>query len=193
MVGYPAMQLIASIRVRSVMRLAAPVLALLLLGCAGRRPLTNLARSEPIFSPEVFFSGSTLGSGELKIDLSRTRAVAVHGSGHLEPDGTLVLDQIVNVAGANPAKRQWRIKQTAPRRYAGSLTDASGQVVGEVIGNQLHLSYRLLKGGLAADQRIYLVAGGETALNHMTFSKLGVVVAVLDETIRRVRCAAPSC
>ena len=180
----------ASLLRRSVL---APMVAALLTGCAAAPPMTNLARPEPIFSPEAFFSGQTVGSGELKAAFSHARAVTVHGSGRVEPDGTLVLDQEVTVAGAKPAKREWRIKATRPGRYAGSLTDASGQVQGEVTGNELHLTYRMLKGGLAADQRIYLVGDGRTAINHMTFSKLGVALAVLDETIRRVDCTSIAC
>ena len=43
-----------------------------------------------------------------------------------------------------------------------------------------------MAGGLIAEQRLSMQPDGDTALNRMTVRKLGVVVAVISETIRRV-------
>ena len=81
-------------------------------------------------------------------------------------------------------KRTWVIHETAPGRYAGTLTDAKGPVTGSSEGNVLHLAYTM-KGGFGVDQWLYLQPGGKVALNRMKVSKLGITVAKLDETIRK--------
>ena len=58
-------------------------------------------------------------------------------------------------------------------------------MAGDVTGRRLHLHFHM-KDGVVADQKIDLADDGESAQNHMTFRKLGVIVARLDETIRRV-------
>jgi len=139
----------------------------------------------PRFSAQAFFVGATRGDGRLKIAFSAAKAVTVAGQGHVEPDGTLVLDQTVTGAAAKPEQRQWRIREVSPGRYAGTLSDAAGPVTGVVTGNRLHLHFHM-KHGLIADQWLDLSADGQVARNRMTFARMGVRVAVLDETIRRV-------
>ena len=139
----------------------------------------------PPFVAERFFAGRTEGTGTLRIAFKKPVASIVHGRGRVEPDGTLVLDQTV-IEGSKPATtRQWRIRASGPGHYAGTLTDASGPVAGEVTGNRLHLTFAM-KGGLHADQKLDLAPDGQSAHNIMVISKLGVTVASLDEMIRRV-------
>ena len=156
-------------------------LVLTLAGCAGAK--SSLQAPRPVFSAERFFAGHTEGEGRLKIAFSSARAVSVHGDGEVEPDGTLVLDQLVEQEGKDPERREWRIKRTGSG-YTGTLTDAEGPVRGDVRGNRLHLQFKM-KGGTKAEQWIYLQPDGKTALNRMRVSKLGVTVATLDETIRK--------
>ena len=143
------------------------------------------AASTPHFSAQAFFAGATEGDGLLKIALKPRRHVRVLGHGGILADGTLVLEQTVTVVGEAPVHREWRIREVAPGRYAGSLTDAAGPVEGIVDGNLLRLNFRM-KHGLDAEQRLYLAAGGGIAHNLMMIRKFGIVVATLDETIRKV-------
>lgn len=170
-------------------RLAAVPLTLLamlaLVGCASVPPRPDLRLAAPVFCAERFFSGRTEGEGLLRIGFSSGRAVHVHGRGHVDGDGTLVLDQAVERASRPTQQRQWRIRQVAPGHYSGTLTDAAGSISGAVEGNSLHLRFRL-KGGLDAEQWIYLQPDGVTAINRMTVRKFGVPVASLRETIRHV-------
>ena len=108
--------------------------------------------------------------------------MTVEGRGHIEPDGTLVLDQTVTEGAKPPTHRQWRIHSVGSGHYAGTLSDAAGAIVGETEGNRLSLRFPM-KGGLAAVQRLTLAPDGGSAHNIMTISKLGIRVAVLDETI----------
>ena len=43
-----------------------------------------------------------------------------------------------------------------------------------------------MKGGVQAEQWIYLQPDQRTALNRMRITKLGVTVAQIDETIRKI-------
>ncbi|TPG18483.1 DUF3833 family protein [Sphingomonas koreensis] len=156
--------------------------SLLLIAAAPATP--DLAAPRPVFQPDVFFAGRTEGHAELKVMLHSTKPVHVIGRGHMER-GTLVLDQTVMQQGKKPEQREWRLHQVSPGRFAGTLSDATGPVAGDVAGNCLHLAYEM-KGGMKVEQRIYLQPGGKTALNRMTVSKLGVTVAHLNETISKL-------
>lgn len=151
-------------------------LALLLLAAA--------PDAAPPPDPIAFFVGHTEGVGDMKIVMRPAYAMAVHGLGRVDADGAIVVDQRVEEDGKPPHQREWRLRLTAPGRYAGTLTDAAGPVAGEMIGGRLRLSFRM-KGGLAAEQWIGFDPDGRTAHNVMRIRKQGMVVARLDETIRR--------
>lgn len=153
------------------------ILSLLLLAAAPSLP------PAPRFDALAFFEGESRGEGRLKVATRAGRLVHVRSSGHREGD-TLVLDQRVNAEGAPPRERSWRIREVAPGRYAGTLSDAAGPVSGETRGDRLHLSFRM-KGGLKADQWLTLAPDGQSAHNVMKVRKFGIVIATLDETIRR--------
>lgn len=166
------------------LRRGLPLLAVLMLpACVGVPRLAAVAPS-PHFVAETFFAGRTEGVGTLRIAFRKPVTVIVHGHGVVAPDGAIMLDQTV-LEGSKPATtRQWRIA-AGPERYTGSLSDAAGPVTGTVTGNRLHLVFAM-KGGLHADQQLDLAADGASAHNIMVITKLGMTVASLDETIRRV-------
>jgi hypothetical protein len=161
------------------------IAAVALAGCGSASPSPELAAPRPLFRAEQFFAGRTEGRGSLKVMFKDTQQVRVEGIGRAEPDGTLVLDQIVRRGTIKPQKRQWRIRPVGQGRYEGTLTDATGPVRGEVTGNLFHLRYPM-KGGVNAEQWIYLQPDGRTALNRMRITKLGVTVGRLEETIRKI-------
>ncbi len=166
-----------------IRRIAPSLIApLLLTTCVGAPPVVVPA-PQPAFNALAFFSGHTLGTGQLRKLFSATEQTIVHGSGRVE-NGTLVLDQIV-AEGDKPARhRTWLIHSDGPGHYVGTLTDATGLIVGESDGNRLHLAFTL-KGGLPTDQWLSLAADGQSAHNIMVVKKLGLRVAVLDEDIRK--------
>lgn len=142
-----------------------------------------LAAAPPAFDPLRFFAGRTEGTGRLHIVMRHPRTVRVHGRGRVQ-GGELVLAQTVDEAGAPLRSREWRIRQIAPGRYAGTLSDAHGPVTGEASGDTLNLRYKA-KGGVAIEQRLRLAPDGRSAANRLVARKLGIVVARLDETIRK--------
>lgn len=163
------------------------VLVLVALSLGACVPLGHLARehaTSPVFDPIAYFAGRTEGRGSLKIVTKPRQAVTVEGHGVTDGDGGIVLDQDVR-QGDGPVKhRTWHLRQTAPGRYAGTMSDAVGPVTGEVTGNTLHLSF-MMKRGLRAQQWLYLQDGGQVSRNRMVVTKLGMPVASLDETIAR--------
>ncbi len=136
------------------------------------------------FDPLTFFAGRTEGVGDFKIILRRTHHVRVHGRGVLQGDGSIVLDQTVEDGAKAPKNRQWHIRQVAPGRYTGTLSEARGNIQGETIGDAFHLKYRT-KDGTRIEQWITLSPGGRSAHNRLVARKMGVVVARLNETIRK--------
>ena len=145
--------------------------------------LAALLASAPSFDPLAFFAGRTEGVGRLKVALSRSVPVAVQGEGTLQPDGSLLLEQRISEGTKPPRTRQWRIRRTAEGGYTGTLSDALGPVTGEVEGNRLHLAFR--GKGVRIEQWLTLAPDGQSAQNRLVARKMGVVVAELDETIRR--------
>lgn len=138
----------------------------------------------PVFAPKQFFLGTTEGIGQLKIVLRKTRATRTVSVGRIERDGALVLDQTVEQEGAETRRRQWRLREVAPGRFSGTITDAQGEVTGVVAGDTLHLAYRM-KSGEKAEHWIQVAPDGRSAHNHMVVTKFGMSVATLKETIRR--------
>lgn len=170
---------------RSASAKAGLLAAVALAGCSASAPDEGLARAQPVFDPAVFFAGRTQGDGTLKVVFKDAQPVRVQGSGQIAPDGSLTLDQVVVRGGRPPERRQWRIRRAGSGSFAGSLSDASGPVTGDVRGNRLHLAYPM-KGGVHAEQWIYLQPDGRSALNRMRITKFGMPVASLNETIRKL-------
>ena len=166
-------------------RLAASIaLVALLSSCAGGPPPSSIAAGPP-FAAERFFAGRLDGTGMLRIALHAPSTTHVTSIGKVAPDGTLTLDQHIEQQGKPARDRQWRIRPLGNGRYTGTLTDATGPVTGEAVGNRLHLRFSM-KGGMRVDQWLTLSPDARVAQNRMIVRKLGVTVATLDETIRTV-------
>lgn len=158
---------------------------MLMLGGCVSVPRMAPAAPVPQFSAIDFFTGPTEGRASLKIIFSKRHPVIVHGKGVEGADGMLTLDQTVEEAGKAPRQRQWLIRETQPNRYAGTLTDAVGGVIGQTRGNKLTLRFTM-KGGYRTKQLLTLAPDGQSAHNVLIVRKFGLTVAVLDETIRKL-------
>lgn len=168
------------------MRLLPIMLLLLTASCVSAPPPARISEATPSFDAIRFFEGRTQGEGQVKVALSGPSWVKVQGQGTLQPDGVLVLDQLIERGGAEPERRQWRIWEVRPGTYRGTLTSAEGAVAGRAEGNRLHLRYRLKQGGLDVRQWIDLQPDGRTALNRLSLSRFGMRVGTLEETIRKI-------
>lgn len=154
---------------------------LALAACAAAAP-PEARQPGPAFDPVAFFTGATRGDGKLDQIMKGVRAVTVDSVGKPEANGALTLTQRIAMQGDPPRTRIWRLKQVAPGRYAGSLTDASGPVETVVIGRALRIRYPM-KGGLKVEQWLTALPGGRAIDNHLTVTKWGLRVATLRERI----------
>lgn len=167
------------------MRLLLTPAALLLSACAAAPDPQQPDLSAPTFPVMSFFEGRTEGSGVLKVAMRSPQPISVQSHGRIGAGETLSVHQTI-VEGDKPARtREWRIREVAPGRYSGTLSDASGPVTGEATGNRLHLTFRM-NGGLDAEQWLTLAPDGRSARNVMIVRKFGLTVATLEETIRKV-------
>jgi len=180
------MDLLASPRASHTMRLIFLAAAWLATVSAFTPPHKELAAAAPVFHAEEFFIGRTEGQGTIKVAFRAKMPMHVQSAGHVDRDGTLVLDQVVKHGDDPPDRRQWRLKRTAGGGYTGTISDGKGPVFAEVRGNCLHLRYTMTKGSMRAEQYIYLRPDGRTAINRMTVKKVGITFATVEEVIRKV-------
>ncbi len=152
-------------------------------GCVSTGMPRGVAATTPRFDAIDFFDGHHEGVGILKIAMREPSATRVHGSGHRDGD-SLMLVQRVEQGGKPDRRRTWRLTRVASDRWEGTLTDAKGPVVATARGNALDIAYEGEAGAIR--QTIRLDPDGRVAHNHLTVRKLGVIVAVLEETIRKI-------
>lgn len=136
------------------------------------------------FTPAQGFSGPSHGDGSLKILFGKPRTYHVDSFGQRQSDEVFRLDQTVTFEGNPAQQRFWLIREIAPLRYQGTLTDASGPVKGQTIGAQLSLRYRV-KAILVMHQTLRLSQDGKTIDNSGRITFLGIPVGSLHEIIKR--------
>ena len=141
------------------------------------------APAHAAFNPVEFFRGRTHGSGVLKIIFQSEKRMTVDSLGVVEKDGSLVLKQIIHEPGKDPRTRYWRLRESAPNIYEGTLTDAAGPVRVEVKGETIRIRYRA-KDNLNFDQTLEPVSASEVH-NHMRVKRFGITVARFEEVIRK--------
>ncbi|HET9353966.1 MAG TPA: DUF3833 family protein [Sphingomicrobium sp.] len=134
------------------------------------------------FDPVAFFTGATQGRGELRELLGKPKRTSTQSVGRVDKDGSLVLDQKVAVEGDPLRQRRWRLKQVAPGKFSGTLSDAKGPVEAEVRGQTVRIRY-VMKGNIKVEQELTAQPGGRAVINRGTFRKFGMKVAIMKERI----------
>lgn len=142
----------------------------------------------PALAPLAFFEGRSRSAGTLRVMFRSPRTILVESHGVLAADGLLTLTQRIDEQHKPLRTRIFRLREVSPGRYAGSLSDASGPVTGELHGNRLRLGYRMA-GGLRVDQRIRFTAAGRVARSRISIYRMGMLAGTLDETIGRIEAA----
>ena len=167
--------------------LAFVALGLFLSGCLTAKPVEDFTMQAPELSPEAFFSGSAHSWGVLETaGGAPSKVFHVESRGEAEPDGSFRLDQTVAFEGEPSKARTWVLQRRGAHDYVASLTDASGEVVGEAYGPLFHLRYPMKSpAGATMEQWMYLQPDGRTLVNEASIRLAGVVVARLSELISR--------
>jgi hypothetical protein len=145
---------------------------------------TSAPAAEPI-KPMQFFEGRTEGSGIVKVFLKKSYRSRSVGIGKMQADGSLLLVQRVEEDGRPAHERRWKIRQTGPRSFSGTMSDAIGPVTVDQVGARYRFRFRL-KGNLSVEQWLEPMPGGKSAKNSMTVRKLGVRVGSGEGIIRKV-------
>jgi hypothetical protein len=167
------------------MNLRFSLLLLLLAGCVSVPRAPQAADGAAPFPVAGFFTGRSEGQGVLRVMMQDARPVRVRSQGRVARNGEIVLSQHIEEEGKSARQREWRLRETAPGRFTGSLTEATGPVRGEVRGGRLLVSYRM-RGGLDVSQTLTMLPGGRSVRNVLVVRKLGMPVAALEETIIKV-------
>lgn len=143
------------------------------------------AGAVPLQHPLRFFEGRTETVGTMKAIMKRAHRVESIGHGTIGSDGALTLVQQVRDEGEAPHQRIWHIRQVGPTRFAGTMSEASGPIVIEQVGDGYRFSFNL-KGGLAAEQWLVPNRDGNSGSSVLTVRKFGVTVARSEATVRRL-------
>lgn len=137
------------------------------------------------FDPFVFFSGSTRGDGTLKVAMKDSESFKVESRGRSDGKDGFVLDQVIHRASKPPKQRRWFLREIAPNTLVGTISDSPGAVRGRIVGDSLVLNYPV-KGGLRAEQIMTPEGNGRVVRSNIVVKKLGVVVAKVQELIRKL-------
>jgi hypothetical protein len=135
------------------------------------------------FNPVEFFRGRTHGEGTLKIIFQSAKQMSVDSVGRTEKDGSLLLEQVIHEPGKPPRTRYWHMRQTAPDRFEGTLTDAAGPVRVDVVHDRIRIRYKA-KNHLDFDQWLTQVSDKQVN-NSMRVRRFGFTVARYEEVIRK--------
>lgn len=142
--------------------------------------------SEPegLGDPMRFFEGRTESISTIKVMMRKPFKSHTLGRGEID-DGVLSLVQRVNEDGKAPYERKWRMRQVAPGRFAGTMTEAAGPVSVEQVGNGYRFRFKM-KGNLAIEQWLTPMPGGRVARSKVSIRKFGMRVGSSDGTIRKL-------
>jgi hypothetical protein len=135
--------------------------------------------------PLQFFAGRTEMVSFVKVVMRKPYRSRTLGLGRILPDGSLALVQQVLDDGKPPQQRRWRIRQVAPGRYAGTMSEAVGPVIVDEVGDRYRFKFRM-KGNLAIEQWLTPLVGGTAARSDVTVRKFGMRVASSSGTIRHI-------
>ena len=142
------------------------------------------APAHAAFNPVDFFRGHTRGEGTLKVIFQSPKQIRVDSFGRAEKDGSLILEQTIHEPGKPARSRAWRLRQTAPNRFEGTLTDAAGPVRVDVAEDRVRIRYKA-KNNLDFDQMM-TPDGPRQVRNKMRVKRFGLTVAHFNEIIRKL-------
>ena len=132
-----------------------------------------------------FFSGRTHGEGMLKVAFRKPVRHIVDSVGRRGSNGEFILVDRIKEGDDPVRERRWVMRASGPHGFTGTMTDAVGPVRVSVSGPKATIRYKM-KGGISVDQQLTLQRDGKTMSNHVTGKRLGIRVARLEGTIRKL-------
>ena len=147
--------------------------------------IPGAATAERLLDPLRFFEGRTETLSTVKVIMKKPYRSRAVGLGEIKSDGSLHLIQRVEDDGKPPHDRRWQIRQVAPNRFSGTMSEARGPVTVDEIGGRYRFRFKM-KGNLSVEQWVTPQNGGRTASSKVTIRKMGVTVANSEGTIRKL-------
>jgi hypothetical protein len=180
---------------RSLAALSLIVLGLLIVGCQSLQP-ESFAGAEPRFDPDRFFEGPTRSWGVIESRSGKPKSrFRTEMMGRRE-GADLVITQDFTFEDGHKQTRVWRVRRIDEHHYDATANDVVGVSHGLAYGNTFHWAYTVGTGNpltrLRYKLRMYLQADGETLINRVTVTKLGVVLAQTTEHFHRGTGPVPS-
>ena len=161
-------------------RLLLAALPLALLGASASAVSSSPDRQT---DPMRFFEGKTESISTIKLMMRKTYRSRTIGSGEID-DGILKLVQRVHEEGKAPYDRRWRMRQVAPGRFTGSMSEAAGPVTVEQVGERYRFRFKM-KGNVSIEQWLTPLPGGTSARTRLSIRKLGLTVGRSEGVIRK--------
>lgn len=146
---------------------------------------SGLAPAQHANDPFHFFEGVTESVSTMKVVMRRPMRTRAVGRGEIQADGTLSLVQRVEDEGRPPYLRRWLIRQIGPRHFVGTMSEASGPVAVDEIGDRFRFRFRM-SGSVSVEQWLTPLPGGRTATSDMTARKFGIAVASAEGVVRKI-------
>ncbi len=146
---------------------------------------TGAANAVPLTDPLRFFEGRTESVSMVKVVAKKPFKSRSIGRGEIKPDGTLHLVQRVEEAEKSPFDRRWRIRQVAPGRFSGTMSEAKGPVTVEAVGGRYRFRFKM-KGNVSVEQWLTPMPDGKSARSKVTIRKLGMTVGHSEGTVRKL-------
>ena len=142
------------------------------------------AQDKPTLDLAEFFAGRTHGEGTIKKALKRSARITIDTVGHRGKGGELILVDTIKEEGEPTKVRRW-VMRAAPYGFTGTISDAAGPVRVDVKGTTATVRYKMKEGGISVHQ-VLTMRDRKTLASHVTGKKLGVRVARIDATIRKL-------
>lgn len=155
------------------------------MGLLGASMSANAAGAGRMTDPLRFFEGRTESISTVKVITKKPYQSRTLGRGEIKSDGTLRLVQRVEEEGRESFDRRWQIRQVAPGRFSGTMSEAKGPVTVQEIGGRYRFRFKM-KGNLSIEQWLTPYPGGRKAGTKMTIRKLGMTVGHFEGTVRKL-------
>lgn len=150
---------------------------------SGSIAVAPLQASRPA-DPLLFFEGRTEYVSTMKLLARKAYRSRTLGHGEIDADGALHLVQKVQDEGKPAHERRWHMRQVAPGRFAGTMSEARGPVTVEEVDGRYRFRFRM-KGGVSVEQWLTPVSH-TAARSRLTVRKLGLTVGKSEGVIRKL-------
>jgi hypothetical protein len=158
-------------------------------GCAGGLRPESFAGAEPRFDPLQFFDGPTRSWGVIESRSGQPKSrFRTEMMGRREGED-LVITQDFTFEDGHRQQRVWRVHRVDDHHYDATANDVVGVSHGLAYGNTFRWEYTVASRNRLTQLRyqlwMYLQADGETLINRVRVTKLGLTLAETTEHFHR--------